>query len=189
MHSPVRVEPTPCAARVGGVSPSMLVTGDDIGVLRSLRAPLGTDGVSQLPAVGYVRAVAFGVDLASARSRREIRRAFRRHMAECVQLCNRLPRLAHLVFVTGAATGAEEAHVLAVGEEFGAAIRALLEQACGVSVAVTIVVADSTEDPFLLVARLAQRTRRTPRINACVALTSTELSQDPRGLAGLNEFL
>ena len=189
MNSLMSSEPATGFAPVVGGFPSILVTGDDIRVLRPLRAPWRADGVRQVQATGHVRVVAIGVDLTNARSRREIRRAFRRRVAECVPLCNRLPRLAHLVFVTGGATDAKEAHVLAVGEEAGGAAHALLEQACGASVAVTVLVADSSEDPLVLSLRLAQWTRRSPRINACVALTSKELSEDPVGRAAMNEFL
>jgi len=189
MNSPVSAEPATGFAPAVCVFPSMLVTGDDIRVLRPLRAPFSADGVRQAQATGHERVVAIGVDLTNARSRREIRRSFRRHVAECVPLCSRLPRLAHLVLVTGGSTDANEAHLLAVGEEVSGATHALLEQACGASVAVTVLVADSSEDPFALSLRLAQWTRRSPRINACVALTSKELSEDPVGRAAMNAFL
>jgi len=189
VNSHISAEPARGFAPVVGVSSSMLVTGDDIPVLRFLRASLEADGAARVRAAVDARVVTIGVDLADARSRREIRRVFRRHITECVALCNRLPRLAHLVFVTGGATDAEEAHALAVGEEVGRATHALLEQACGASVAVTVVVTNSSDAPPLLAARLAQRTRRSPRINMAVALTATELSRDPLGRAGMNELL
>ena len=190
MNSPVRVEPTTrFASCVGHFTPPMLVTGDDIPALHILRSSLTADGVGEARVGEDARVVLIGVDLTNAGSRREVKRAFRRHVAECVLLCNRLARLSHLVFVTGGETDALESHVLAVGEEVSRSVHALLEQACGASVAVTVVVANSQDDASLLAVGIAQRTRRSPRINASASLTSRELLQDPLGLAGMNDFL
>ena len=190
MNTRIPVEPkTRCSPCVEAMPPSMLVTGDTIPALHALRTSLGPVDVNDAGAAEHVRVVAIGVDLAEARSRREIRRAFRRHSDDCVSLCNILPRLAHLVFVTGGATGAVEGRVQAVGEEASRRTHALLEQACGAYVAVTVVVADGCDDPALLAVRIGQRTRRSPRLDVSVALTWSELSQDPLGLAGTNDLL
>ena len=190
MNTRLPVEPKArCSPSVEALPPSIAVTGDDIPGLHSLRTSPAAVDLNDAGAAEDVRVVAIGVDLADVRSRREIRRAFRRHSDDCVSLCNVLPRLAHLVFVTGGATGAVEGRVQAVGREASRRTHALLEQACGAYVAVTVVVADSCDDPALLAVRIGQRTRRSPRLDVSVALTWSELSQDPLGLASTNDLL
>lgn len=174
---------------VGSPAPRMLVAGDPVPALTQLRFCPATQQPGEIWDVQNIRTIVIGVDLSFASSRRTLRRALRRYTALCVSLCNRLPHVAHVVFVTDGATPRVEAWANAAGDQSSRSTRALLEQSCGADIAVTLIVADSCDNASLLAERIAQRTRRAPGIDASTAVAWRELAHDPLGQERINQLL